>query len=409
MSKVVTENTVETTPPGFDALGLHPDILQAIRDKGYETPTAIQQQAVPQALAGRDLIGSAPTGTGKTAAFAWPILCRIAENPDTTALVLSPTRELVSQAEDNFRTYGKHLDLRLAVIYGGVGYKRQLEEIAAGPQVILATPGRLLDHIGERRLDLRRVDIAVLDEVDRMLDMGFIEDVRRIIGYCPKERQTLLFSATIPDAIQRLADWALRDPVTINAGQRRSPAETIDHALYPVDGIQKYDLLLALLKHCDYSSVIIFTRTKRDADRITEWLLAHHMNCTTLHSDRSQREREKALEGFKSGRYGIMVATDVASRGLDVSGISHVINYNVPENAEDYVHRIGRTGRANREGQAFTLFSSDEHAFVSAIERYIDDKLPRRALDGFAYRRAPDLGNAPARKTTMPRGRRGRR
>lgn len=395
----------------FDDLNLHPEVLTAVREKGYENPTPIQQQAVPAAIEGRDMIGSAPTGTGKTAAFALPTLTRIAQDPNKLALVLSPTRELAMQAEDNFRAYGKNIGVRLALIYGGVGYGPQIEQLENNPQVIIATPGRLLDHIAEKRIDMRRVDIVILDEVDRMLDMGFIDDVRRIVGMCPKERQTLLFSATIPDAIQRLAKWALTDPVTIDAGQRRMPAETIDHAIFPVDGIQKCDLLVAMLKKCSYTSVIVFTRTKRDADRVAEWLKGHDMGCTTLHADRSQKERVKALEGFKSGQFGIMVATDVASRGLDISNISHVINFNVPENPEDYVHRIGRTGRANKEGEAFTLFSNDEYSFLCAIERYVQKPIERRKLEGFAYRREPDLGmsHIPAPKKTARRGRRGRR
>lgn len=413
MSDNVAESTeVDALEITFDELGLHADILRSVREKGYTHPTPIQQQAIPHAIRGTDIIGSAPTGTGKTAAFALPTLSRIAAGECRCALVLSPTRELAMQAYDNFVEYGQYLKLKIALIYGGVGYQRQLDALADSPDVIIATPGRLLDHIAEKRIDMRLMDVAVLDEVDRMLDMGFIDDVRRIIGKCPKQRQTLLFSATIPEAIKRLADWALQEPVTVDAGQRRMPAETIDHAIYPVDGIQKYDLLLALLKQCDYSSVIVFTRTKRDADRVSEWLLAHQMSCTTLHADRSQKERQRALQGFKDGKYGIMVATDVASRGLDISDISHVVNYNVPENPEDYVHRIGRTGRANREGKAFTLFSNDEFSYLCAIERYISQPIERRKLEGFSYRREPELRSGlvvgtPA-KTTR-RGRRGRR
>lgn len=413
-----TDALPETVIPEitFDDLGLHPDVLRAVHEKGYIRPTAIQCQAIPPALAGRDLIGSAPTGTGKTAAFALPTLTRLAYESVTSSLVLSPTRELAMQAEENFREYGKIMEARLALLYGGVGYGTQIASLEDDPEVIIATPGRLLDHISERRIDMSRIGVVILDEVDRMLDMGFIDDVRKIVQLCPKQRQTLLFSATIPDAIRRLANWALVDPVVIDAGQRRTPAETIDHAVYPVDGIQKYDLLLALLQHCNYSSVIVFTRTKRDADRVSEWLLAHDLTCTTLHADRSQRERQDALQGFKDGKFGIMVATDVASRGLDVSNISHVINYNVPENPEDYVHRIGRTGRANREGEAFTLYSNDEYSFLSAIERYIEKPLERRKLEGFAYRTEPDLGKSAPITTgptgvskNTPRGRRGRR
>ncbi len=412
MSELTTEVIVpETLPFTFDDLGLHPDVLSAVHEKGYVTPTLIQQQAIPVAITGRDIVGSAPTGTGKTAAFALPTLSRLATESVHCALVLSPTRELAMQAEQNFREYGKHMEARLALLYGGVGYGHQITSLDDDPEVIIATPGRLLDHIGEKRISMKRIGVVIIDEVDRMLDMGFIDDVRKIVGMCPKERQTLLFSATIPEAINSIAKWAVKDPFIIDAGRRRMPAETIDHAVYPVDGIQKYDLLLALLRNFDYSSVIVFTRTKRDADRVSEWLLAHELSCTTLHADRSQRERQDALQGFKDGKFGIMVATDVASRGLDVSNISHVINYNVPENAEDYVHRIGRTGRANKEGEAFTLYSNDEYSFLNAIERYIGKPLERRKLEGFVYRTEPELSKivAPASTGVTPRGRRGRR
>jgi len=378
----------------FEDLGLRAEILSAVTEKGYETPTPIQQRAIPEILKGRDVIGSAQTGTGKTAAFALPVLSLLGEHrPGPRCLVLVPTRELAVQVDENFRLYGKNLDLNWALLYGGVKYGRQLEELGKKPDIVVATPGRLMDHYMQKNISFEGIEMLVLDEVDRMLDMGFIEDVRRIVRLLPKKRQTLFFSATVPDTIRKLAEWALHEPAEIDAGGRGSPAETVDHAIYPVDGIQKYDLLISLLEKMDYDSVLVFTRTKRDADRIADWLEKHDHPVATMHADRSQRERTEALQGFKEGRYKVLVATDIASRGLDISGITHVINYNVPEHPEDYVHRIGRTGRAAREGEAFTLFSSEESTYLGAIEKLIGKPIERRKLDDFPYRREPDLNS----------------
>lgn len=377
----------------FKELGLLPEIVQAIEEYGYETPTPIQAQAIPVIAEGRDLIGSAQTGTGKTAAFTLPMLSRLKAHKDgpPRALILEPTRELAGQVMENFEIYTKHLDLRATLLYGGVGYGKQLQEMNAGVDCVVATPGRLLDHISQKNLSLENIEVLVLDEVDRMLDMGFIEDVSRIVRYCRKDRQTLLFSATIPDAIKQLSGWALVDPVTIDTGGNRMPAETIDHAIYPVDGIQKYDLLLAMLRQMDYSSVLIFTRTKVEADRVTRWLIDHDLKVTTLHADRTQREREESLKGFKANTYQIMVATDIASRGLDISDITHVINFSVPQHPEDYVHRIGRTGRASRDGEALTIFATDEEGHLAAVERYIGRPIERRKVEGFRYRNEPAI------------------
>lgn len=377
----------------FDDLNLLPSVVQAVREKGYENPTPIQAQAIPVVMSGKDVIGSAQTGTGKTAAFTLPLLSKLEKHSDKCprALILEPTRELAGQVDDQLVFYGKHLDLTKCLIYGGVKYGAQLQALEAGSDIIVATPGRLIDHLQQKNLSLENLEILVLDEVDRMLDMGFIDQVSDIVRYCPKDRQTLLFSATLPDKIKALADWVLTDPEQVAIKSTSKTADTVDHAIFPVDGIQKYDLLLALLEKFDYHSVLIFTRTKIDADRVTRWLQDHEHAVATMHADRSQSERKEALQGFKEGKYEILVATDIASRGLDVSGITHVINYNVPQNPEDYVHRIGRTGRAAKEGEAYTLYSSDEVAFLDAIERYIEKPIPRRKLEGFRYRNEPDL------------------
>ena len=374
----------------FAQLGLPEYLLSTIEKIGYKTPTPIQEKAVPVALQGRDVIGAAQTGTGKTAAYALPTLARLGEpKGKPRCLVLVPTRELAMQVDEAFRRFGENTADKIALLYGGVRYDQQVKALRAGAEIVVATPGRLLDLQRQRFLDLSSIEVLVLDEVDRMLDMGFIEDVSAIIRLCPKDRQTLLFSATVNKTIREIAGWALRDPVEIDVRTGTLAADTISHALYPVAGYQKYDLLLALLEHTKYRSVIVFTRTKRDADRITEWLEANGIAVATMHADRTQRERVEALGGFKSGKYSVLVATDIASRGLDISGVSHVINYNGPEHPEDYVHRIGRTGRAGDEGEAFTLFSPDELSQLQAIERLLGKPIERKKLDGFRYRTEP--------------------
>lgn len=374
----------------FADLGLPENILQTIEKIGYKNPTPIQERAIPVAIEGRDIIGAAQTGTGKTAAYALPTLARLGESKAVPrCLVLVPTRELAMQVDEAFRRFAENSENRIALLYGGVRYEQQLQALRAGAEIVVATPGRLIDLWQQRFVDLSKIEVLILDEVDRMLDMGFIEDVSRIIRMCPKERQTLLFSATVNKTIRDIADWALREPVEIDVRTGTLAADTISHAIYPVAGYQKYDLLLALLERTHYKSVIVFTRTKRDADRITEWLEAHEIGVTTMHADRSQRERTAALQGFRDGKYNVLVATDIASRGLDISGVSHVINYNVPEHPEDYVHRIGRTGRAGDEGEAFTLFSPDELLQLQAIERLIGKSIERKKLEGFNYRTEP--------------------
>jgi ATP-dependent RNA helicase RhlE len=389
----------------FTEIGLPEPVIRSLADAGYVNPTPIQAQAIPIILSGRDLIGAAQTGTGKTAAFALPTIARLGPAAGKPrCLVLVPTRELAVQVDENFQKYGKYLGTKTALLYGGVGYGAQVKALNDGVDVVIATPGRLLDLHEQQILDLKSIQVVILDEVDRMLDMGFIEDVTRIIRFCPKERQTLLFSATVDERIGKIANWALRDPITIDVRTGSTAAETVDHAIYPVDVFQKYDLLIELLKKSDFKSVIVFTRTKRDADRITEWIEGHGTPVATMHADRSQTERTEALKGFKSGKYTILVATDIASRGLDITGVTHVINYNVPEHPEDYVHRIGRTGRAAAEGEAFTLFSPDELHSMQQIEQLLGRPIERRKLEGFRYFSEPILTPGGA-KTAAPRKR----
>jgi ATP-dependent RNA helicase RhlE len=369
----------------FSALGLIDPLAFAVQEMGYVEPTPIQKQAIPVVLQGGDVIGSAQTGTGKTAAFALPIIQRLGGHGALRCLILEPTRELALQVEDAFQKYAKFTDLRVTIVYGGVGYGKQVEDLRRGVDIVAATPGRLLDHLEQGNCSLDKVDILVLDEVDRMLDMGFLPDVRRIVQKCPKERQTLFFTATLPPEIEQLASWALRNPVKVEIGRQRSPAETVAHAFYPVVASQKFDLLQLLMERTEFKSVIIFCRTRMGADRIAARLKQSGHTVGVLHSDRNQRERIEALEGFKSGRYEVLVATDIAARGLDIAGVSHVINYDVPENPEDYVHRIGRTGRAQQSGDAFTLVTEDDVRDARSIERYMGMAVERKKIEGFPY------------------------
>ena len=370
----------------FASLHLAPSILKAVEELGFQEPTPIQAQAIPVALTGRDIIGSAQTGTGKTAAFALPILQHLEKPGRLRALILEPTRELADQVAEALRKFSKHTGLRIGLIYGGVGYGNQREQIARGMDILVATPGRLLDFMDQGEIHLAHLTHLVLDEVDRMLDMGFLPDVKKIVGFCPSKRQTLFFSATVPPEIERLTSWVLRDPLTIEIGLRRSAAETVSHALYPVASDQKHELLLGLLEKTHYESVIVFCRTKMGADRVAASLTHLPHPVGVMHSDRSQGERNEALSGFRSGKYPVLVATDIAARGLDIAGVTHVINYDVPQHPEDYVHRIGRTGRAATEGDALTLFVAEELPYVEAIERLIQQKLPRKKLDNFPYK-----------------------
>src|SRR5438034_2806316 len=369
----------------FHHFGLLPEVVRGTQAMGFLDPTPIQLRAFPIVLAGKDLIGTAQTGTGKTAAFALPILTLLAKHGGLRCLVLKLTRVVAVQVETAFRDYGRFTDLRVSLVHGGVGYGKQREELKRGVDILVATPGRLLDLLEQRTMSLQDVKILVLDEVDRMLDMGFLPDVRRIVEKVSTHRQTLLFYSTLPPEIERLAAWVLREPELVEIGVRRSPAETVTHAVYPVAAEQKFDLLMVLLERTNFDSALIFSRTKHGADRIAHKLKQGNHSVAVLHSNRTQRERIEALEGFKSGKYEVMVATDIASRGLDIAGLSHVINYEVPEHAEDYVHRIGRTGRAQNVGDAVTLMHGEEVAALQAIERFIGQKIPRLKLENFPY------------------------
>ncbi|MBI3875306.1 MAG: DEAD/DEAH box helicase, partial [Verrucomicrobia bacterium] len=371
----------------FTKLGLSHAMLEGVRAMGYTEPTPIQLRAIPLVLSDTDVIGSAQTGTGKTAAFALPILSKLDKHQPgpARALILEPTRELAAQVETAFRDYARFTDLRVAVMYGGVGYGKQTDALKTGVDVIAATPGRLLDHIEQGACKLDRVQFLVIDEADRMFDMGFLPDVRRIIEKCPTHRHTSLFSATVPPAIETLISWAMRKPETIEIGARRSPADTVKHVLYPVNSAQKDELLLALLDRVNYASVIVFCRTKHGADRVAHTLKAANHSVAVLHSNRTQSEREHALLGFREGRYEVLVATDIAARGLDIAKVSHVVNYDVPQHPEDYVHRIGRTGRAENTGDAFTIMIAEDATHVQAIERFIGRAVERVKLENCAY------------------------
>lgn len=366
----------------FTKLGLTKPLLEGVQAMGYGDPTPVQLRAIPPALEGRDIIASAQTGTGKTAAFALPALQKLGSHGRLRCLVLEPTRELAMQVETSLRDLARFTDLRIGSIFGGVGYGAQRNALRDGLDVVVATPGRLEDLLQQGSLRLSEIEVLVLDEVDRMLDVGFLQPMKRIIAKCPKQRQTLFFSATLPPEIADLAAWALHDPVRIEIGAARSVASMVKHGVYITDQGRKFGLLLALLEATDYQSVLIFSRTKHGADRIAKRLRANNHSVAVLHANRSQNQRIEALEGFKSGRYEVMVATDIAARGIDVAGVSHVINYDIPQHPEDYVHRIGRTGRAQQSGDAFTLVGHDEMKKLAAIERFVGHKIDRLKLEG---------------------------
>ncbi|MCU0647925.1 MAG: DEAD/DEAH box helicase [Gemmatimonadaceae bacterium] len=382
--------TVPVSPESattFDALGLAPLILDAIAAAGYSEPTPIQREAIPLVLRGRDVIGLAQTGTGKTAAFTLPLLHRLLDGPRRTrALVLTPTRELCTQVEESVRKYRSTTTLEVASVYGGVAYEPQERALREGVDIVVATPGRLLDHLEKGTAQLELLELLVLDEADRMLDMGFAPQINRVVAQIPAYRQTLLFSATMPPEVEALARKYLRNPVVVQVGRRSQAASTVTHAVYPVPQSRKTALLVDLLQHEDaQGSVLVFCRTKHRADRIAESLADAGIAAEALHGDRTQSAREKALEQFKSGAVRILVATDIAQRGLDISGITHVINYDVPQQAEDYVHRIGRTGRAEATGDAYTFMAPDEIATVRLIERVIAQEIPRVSRPGFDF------------------------
>jgi ATP-dependent RNA helicase RhlE len=371
----------------FSKLGLYSSLVRGAQALGYTEPTPIQAQAIPAVLSGRDLIASAQTGTGKTAAFALPILNRLGPHRDTgpRVLILEPTRELAAQVADSFHALGKFTDFKSVVLHGGVTLGPQRNALRAGVDVVVATTGRLREFLDGTLIKLDSIEVLVLDEVDRMLDMGFIEDVKAIVKLCPPNRQTLLFSATIPPKLEDIARFALRNPQRIEIARAKPVTESVNHAIHAVLDHQKLDLLHALLQRDDFKSVIVFARTRKGADRIAHQLRLENHACVVIHAERSQSQRVEALNKFKSGKCGVLVATDIAARGIDVAGVSHVINFDVPLHAEDYVHRIGRTGRAKETGDAVMLVTPQEANEVVAIEKLIGQKIPVMVLEGFAY------------------------
>jgi len=370
----------------FEQLGLSEELMKAVRDAGYTTPTPIQAQAIPLVLKGRDVMGLAQTGTGKTAAFTLPIVDRLLGGPQRTrALVLTPTRELCVQVEESVKKYAMHAPISVVSVYGGVPLDPQEKKLRAGVDIVVATPGRLIDHLERQNVVFDDLEVLVLDEADRMLDMGFAPQINRIVADVPSYRQTLLFSATMPPEVEALARKYLRKPVVVQVGRRSSAASTVTHAVYPVPRDRKSELLAQLLRAEKLDSVLVFTRTKHGADRVVRHLEREQIEATAMHADKTQPQRTRALEDFKSGKVRVLVATDIAQRGLDISGITHVVNYDVPQQAEDYVHRIGRTGRAAKEGDAFTFMAPDEIAMVRQIERVIGQPIPRISVPGFDF------------------------
>jgi ATP-dependent RNA helicase RhlE len=397
----------------FSALNLNANLSRALTDLGFEKPTPIQAEAIPAARAGRDVLASASTGSGKTAAFLLPILERLLGRPRgaSRALVLTPTRELAAQIADDAHDLARHTQLSIAAVYGGVAMGPQQRALRSGTDLIVATPGRLLDHLRSRTARLDQLEVLVLDEADRMLDMGFLPDVRRILAALPKRRQTLFFSATMPAPIVALAGEMLREPATIQLAREAVPAAGIEQAVYPVAQERKAELLAALLERGEMQDALVFTRTKHRADRLTKYLTARKVSAARIHGNRSQRQRTEALESFRAGRYRVLVATDIAARGIDVEELGHVVNFDVPAVPDDYVHRVGRTGRAEATGDAFTFVSPQEEGDLRRIERALGKRLPRVTLPGFEASAPASSARGPTRPARRFRGagaRRGR-
>jgi ATP-dependent RNA helicase RhlE len=391
----------------FQTLGLDAKILQAVTEAGYTEPTPIQTAAIPPIIAGHDLIGIAQTGTGKTAAFTLPILTKLAAQPtgprnSTRVLIIAPTRELVVQIEENVRIYAKHLKLSVATVFGGVGEHPQIRALQAATDIIIACPGRLLDLMGRRHGDFSSLQFLVLDEADRMLDMGFLPSIRQIVRQMPQKRQTLMFSATLSKEIEALTHEFQRAPKTVQIGRRANPAETVTQLVYEVPKSLKSALLLHLLRDPQMDMVLVFSRMKHGADRIARHLEQKGIRTATLHSNRSQNQRLKALKDFKSGAVRVLVATDIAARGIDVDGISHVVNYDFPMHVEDYIHRIGRTGRANAIGDAISFVTPEDHAELRALERFIGRGIVRKRAEGFNYAAAPTHPAMEERRSQAP-------
>ena len=390
MEQVTTEQEIELEVTGGDAsfelLGLSEEILRAVHEAGYRTPTPIQRQAIPLILKGRDVIGLAQTGTGKTAAFTLPLVNHLIGGPRRTrAVVLTPTRELCMQVEESIHKYAKHSQLSVAAIFGGVPLEPQQKALRDGVDVVVATPGRLIDHFERQNVVFDELEFLVLDEADRMLDMGFAPQINRLVGEMPKYRQTLLFSATMAPEVEVLARKYLRKPLVVQVGRRSEAAHTVTHAVYPVPRDRKSSLLAHLLKDGELDSVLVFVRTKLGADRVVRHLDHEGIPATAMHADKTQAQRIKAIADFKAGKIRVLVATDIAQRGLDISNITHVISYDVPQQPEDYVHRIGRTGRASKEGDAFTFMAPDEISMVRTIEAVIGQPIPRVSVPGFDF------------------------
>lgn len=400
----VDEEQLAESP--FTALGLGRPIVEAVLQKGYSQPSSIQQQCIPAVLAGRDVMAAAQTGTGKTAGFTLPMLERLRHGPHARgrivrSLVLTPTRELAAQVADNVKAYSRNLDLRSDVVFGGVKINPQITRLQAGADVLVATPGRLMDLVQQGAISLDRVEILVLDEADRMLDMGFIRDIQKILRLLPAKRQNLLFSATFETSIRRLATGLLHEPVQLQVTPENRTAATVEHILHPCDMSRKPDLLCHLIASNDWQQVLVFSRTKHGANRVADRLSAEGMAAAAIHGNKSQGARTRALAGFKSGELRVLVATDIAARGIDIHQLPHVVNLDLPNQAEDYVHRIGRTGRAGHSGHAVSLVAAEEHELLRAIERLTGKKLPKQEIPGFE----PTVLSAPPLDLSGGRGR----
>lgn len=395
----------------FSSLGLRPTIAKAVAEAGYTTPTPIQAKAIPTILEGRDLIGVAQTGTGKTAAFVLPLLEKLGgrgADQAPRALIVAPTRELVVQIAENLRAYATHMRVRSVMVYGGVGEQPQIQALRRGVDIIIATPGRLLDLMNQRHVRLDRIEYLVLDEADRMLDMGFLPQIKKVVAAVPRDRQTLLFSATLSKDIEKIASDFLQNPATVEVAPRSKPADKITQIVHEVPHDQKQDLLHDLLRDNGMKSVLVFSRTKHGADKIARKLEQAGHVAATIHSNRSQAQRQRALESFKAGKVRVLVATDIAARGIDVDGISHVVNFDFPHVAEDYVHRIGRTGRAEAAGEAISFVTPEDQADLRNVERLVGRRIDRKVRDGFVIRRSVPAvaGTSHARPNARPMGNR---
>jgi ATP-dependent RNA helicase RhlE len=388
----------------FERLSLAPELVRAVTEMGFTRATPIQEMAIPEALAGRDVLGRAQTGTGKTAAFMLPTLHRLREGDGLRALVLCPTRELAIQVAEASREYAKHLHLWVGVLYGGTSVQKDVRDLRAGYDVLVATPGRLIDHLERGNVDLSQLQVLVLDEADRMIDMGFRPQINQILKHCPRDRQTLFFSATLPNEVRSLAYESLREPVAVEAAPQATTAEGVEQFVYPVDGRRKAALLIELLQRPGMDSVIVFTRTKFGADKLIGQLEQAGVKVAVMHGDRAMKDRVKALDQFRDREVRVLVATDVAQRGLDVEGISHVVNFDVPQDPDSYVHRVGRTARAGQKGEAITFMSPGEIGELRAIEHHIGRELPKVELEGYGFGLATPEGAAPATLKKAPRG-----